>query len=358
MSTTKTVRSGSLGPGETRYDFGISNLEIRRGLTVGRTTFRPKGWAARNLGRAVAQQQRPQSWGPRDIDWLLRWPWATAHIATNEPHSDDLVGALRDDVRDSVAVLRLYQRLVVPNWSMESQTFGLDIDVDSPQFRYWRSDNTGLRGFGWHREGIDASWTFTNEQLEAFHANPRMRELDAALRGKASGPLVVRALSALAVLNQATAMHRDSVRIVLQATSLETMLGDDKASAGSGNSKAHPVSRRAAFVTCPADGAHLAAGDSPCACLTTLSATQLAKDPRMSRRPDVYFAWPCTEYWGVREIFALRNDAVHDARQEFPRRTPLRFEGRIDDIVLALVDWAIARPGADLADLDAAIASL
>jgi hypothetical protein len=266
-----------------------------------------------------------------------------------------LVPRLRDDVRDAVAVLRLYQRECIPGFSVDRQTFGLDGDIRSTATGYWASDRTGYRGSGSERHGVLSHWEFSRQQIRTFRDRPAFALLDDGLRGEPAGPLVDRAIVALRALNYATAMLREPMRIVLQATALEALLGDDASQGGDFRPQAHPVARRAAFLTCPADGQRMAAGDSPCICLTASTPSQLAKDPTMARRPTDRWDWPCTSYWRFREVFAARNKALHEAADDFPRLTAERFEGRVDDLMLAALDWAAAHPADGVSDLDAAI---
>ena len=49
---------------------------------------------------------------------------------------------------------------------------------------------------------------------------------------------------------------------------------------------------------------------------------------------------------------------MHDARDHFPTGTASRFQYRIDEIVLAALDWVVASGATGLADLDAAISRL
>lgn len=75
-------------------------------------------------------------------------------------------------------------------------------------------------------------------------------------------------------------------------------------------------------------------------------------------RPRRYWDWPCSAYWHIRQVSDARNEALHDARDEFPKSTAMRFEGRVDEVTLATLGWVVATNARRLANLDAAIAAL
>lgn len=200
----------------------------------------------------------------------------------------------------------------------------------------------------------------TRAHVDAFLSRPAFAYLDAALRTDEVTRTAWqrRAIASIRALNVATAMLRQPLRVTLQAVALEALLGDDPDPSGGFRSQAHPVAQRAAFLTCEADGIRLARGDSPCACLTASSATQLAKTTVASERPDQCFDWPCTFYWHIREIHAARNKALHEARDVSPPNTAVRFESRVDKVVLAALDWVAASGAVNLADLTQAVEAL
>jgi hypothetical protein len=136
------------------------------------------------------------------------------------------------------------------------------------------------------------------------------------------------------------------------------LLGDDPEPSREFRPQAHPVAQRAAFLACPVDGARLGVGKSACLDLWAKSARQLDKHPFYARRPHDRFDWPCSAYWHIREIFNDRNRAMHDATDDFAKNTAMRYEGRVDDVIIAALEWAIDVGASGVADLDAAIARL
>lgn len=148
------------------------------------------------------------------------------------------------------------------------------------------------------------------------------------------------------------------MRIVLQAVALEALLGDESEQEA-WTSQAHPVSQRAAFLMCDRpDGARLPPGDAPCHYLTVDKARKAETDPALDRRPKDHWDWPCTYYWHVRQIFDARNKALHDAQDRFPKSLAMRLEGRVDDVVLATLDWVASTRSRGIGTFKAAIANL
>jgi hypothetical protein len=150
------------------------------------------------------------------------------------------------------------------------------------------------------------------------------------------------------------------MRIVLQAVALEALLGDEPLEEPwKGREKAHTVSQRAAYLTCDRpDGARLQPGQEPCHYLIVNSSRRAETDPFHGARPKGYWDWPCTSYWHVRQLFDARNQALHDARDHFPKNFAMRLEGRTDDVILATLDWVVQSKAQGIADLHTALADL
>jgi len=60
----------------------------------------------------------------------------------------------------------------------------------------------------------------------------------------------------------------------------------------------------------------------------------------------------------VTVVFDARNRALHDAQDQFPIGTAVTFQRRVDEVILAGLDWAARTSAMGLADLDAAMAQL
>jgi hypothetical protein len=147
---------------------------------------------------------------------------------------------------------------------------------------------------------------------------------------------------------------------VLQAVALEALLGDEpQEEAWKRAGQARPVSQRAAYLTCDRpDGARLEPGDEPCHYLLVDSPRKAEIDPFRGRRPRNYWDWPCTAYWHIRQLFDARNIALHDAQDRFPKNFAMRLEGRVDDVILATLDWVVRNDAKAIGDLQAAISRL
>jgi hypothetical protein len=272
------------------------------------------------------------------------------------------VAAEREMVRDAIALGRLYQRACLPVENLDLQTFGMQPDIGSESEYHWKADAKGYAGHGWSRIGVLGPFAFTKSWIKDFRKRAAFAYLDDALRGPdpKPGSWAQRAVTAVRLLNVASPMRPQPLRIVLQAAALEALLGDDPLpDPWKARGQAHPVGQRAAFVTCDRpDGALLRPGDLACFSLTADSATKAEIDPLHGRRPRDYWDWPCTYYWHIRQVFDARNRALHDAQDQFPTSTAVRYEGRVDDVILATIDWVVASNARGIDDLDHAIGSL
>lgn len=346
----------------TTVHFPVRHLKVPSKWTVGEVTFRRAGHLQRRLERMASTRPDPTRFCADAAAALEGWEWATAEVVTrsSRPRWQVPVDDLRETVRNAIAVLRLYQRACVPFLDLDDQTFGMVTDVGSETERFWQFDHAGLRWWGLARTGIVAEFEFTRDQAAAFRSRPAFAYLDDALRcrdGRRSS-FQKRAIAAVTTLNLASAMLRQPQRVVFQAVALEALLGDDRSEGRTrGRHQAHPVARRAAFVTCEVDGARLQPGDSACPYLTA-DEREFFQAPVVRERPSEYWDWPCTFYWHIREVFDARNTALHTAKDDLPRCTAVRFEDRVDAVILATLDWLVGTRATDIADLDAAIAAL
>lgn len=341
---------------KTRVDIRVAYLAVPVRWDVGTVTFRPPGWLRNRLVQDAATFLDP--------DWVVEplddWEWATASTFINSRRGETSTQDATERISDAIGVARLYQRACLPGWGMDNQTFGLVTAIDSKLERTWMTDYQGLSGIGATRIGVGAGFTFRKGWIRNFRSRPAFAFLDDALRvaNPAPGSWQQRAISAVRALNLASPMQAQPLRIVLQAVALEALLGDDPPTTGQGfRYQAHPVSQRAAFLDCEVDGLRLPPGKTACICLTG-SPGEIGQHPEIAGRPPDYWDWPCTAYWHIRQVFAARNEALHDAQDRFPPRTAMRYEGRVDRIILAALDWVVATGSTGIGDLDAALARL
>jgi hypothetical protein len=339
----------------------VPYLKVPIAWRVGFVTFRPPGWLRRRLERDVSQSTWADSADlvlreVRDSEWSSASVVVTARIGAPVPGDE-----ARLLVEDAIALARLYQRACLPVLALDHQTFGLPPDIDSATLVHWLTGSKGYAGHGWTRLGVLGGFEFRKDWIKKFRARAAFAYLDDALRGPIppKGSWQQRSISALRALNLASPLRSQSTRIPLQAVALEALLGDDPSTvAGEFRPQAHPIAQRAAYLTCPVDGLQLEAGKSACLHLWARSARQVDTHSLYANRKPDRFDWPCSAYWEMRQVFYDRNRAMHDAADDFPKNTAMRYEGRVDDVLLATLDWAAETRAAGIADLDKAIAGL
>jgi hypothetical protein len=343
----------------TRVDFLIPYLSVPVAWQVGRATFRPPGWLERQVQRDVQSVRIDARGFP--LEPLKDTPWSSASVWTERSRDDVLnIDREREMVRDSIALARLYQRACLPVENLDAQTFGLAPDVTSDSEYHWKSDYKGYAGHGWSKIGILGPFTFRADWIRAFRDRPAFAFLDDALRGSdpAAGSWAQRGITAIRLLNLASPVRTQPIRIVLQTAALEALLADDPLpEPWKARAQAHPVAQRGAFLTCDRpDGAKLPAGGEACAFLGVDGAK--AAERVLPGRPANYWDWPCTYYWHIREVFDARNRALHEALDQFRKSTAAKYEGRVDDVILAALEWAVASGAAGISDLDTKMADL
>jgi hypothetical protein len=211
--------------------FIVENLIVPRTWRVGRARIRPAGELLRRIdARMGPKPSKTQKWLARERQQELgSSKWATIEVPILTPgHIENAaIDGARDVARDTIAVLRFFQRRLVPYFSLEIQTFGLGADIGGVIESRWVTDRTGkYAAGGWQQHGIAGSWTFTPAHLRTYRADPRFVYLDAALRARNPDDWQGRFLTTLRTMNIATIRERPSIRIMLFATALEALLGD------------------------------------------------------------------------------------------------------------------------------------
>lgn len=340
------------------FHFLVTNLVVPFAWPVGPVTFRPPGWLRRQL---ISQAGRKDVWGDVPIEFLTEgtddWNWASAHVTLARRSQDDpdIAGA-RGLMEDAVAVLRLFQRFVVPTVNVDRQTFGLAGDVGDALEWHWRIDRDGFAGMGGQRLGVVGAWTFTPVHARRFRTEGVFRFLaDAILRHDRPAvgvtPWTQRVIVALRVLNQANAMQRDPLRIILAATALEALLGDQ------GESNSLRVNQRAAFLTC-VDANDTSHGATRPACAILIAKSRKHLGDMLEQRARKGLGWRCSAFEDVDELTDDRNAALHDATDQFGQRAGLRAQRVVDEVLIAAVRWVQSNNATHLKDLDDAIAAL
>ena len=217
----------------------VLNLLVPRLWRVGRVTFRPRGWLRRRVAKLGEGAEGTRRWFYDEAQVPLReWRWATAEVTMpTDAHGAADFDASRDAIRDAIAVLRLYQRAVVPLDHMDIQTFGLVADIGSDLAYSWQTTGDRLARYGRNMLGVLGEWAFTRAHVDAFLTRPAFAYLDAALRidEVTRTAWQRRAIASIRALNVATAMLRQPLRVTLQAVALEALLGDDPDPSGGGS---------------------------------------------------------------------------------------------------------------------------
>jgi hypothetical protein len=244
--------------------------------------------------------------------------------------------AAREEIRDAIGLLRLYQRSLV-NMNLDYQTFGLEPEVGHAVIHSFtmRKGRIGLRGG--LSAGIPAiGWTFTDDQIGRFSQLPAYAYLDRALRAAEKDDLQKRATTALRFLSLATAMLPEPVRVVLVATAFEELLADLQK-----DNRRTVMARRAAYLTCAQEFEQgYGPGGRP-ACLFLASkksdevkARRAAVVARGGEEP--YCSW----YYDVLILCDTRDRVLHERLESLRKSAAANFEAQADEAIRYLVAWA------------------
>jgi hypothetical protein len=174
----------------------------------------------------------------------VRWP---------EKNTQPTLDAAVEDVRDSVAVLRLYQHARYPMMNTDIQQFGIHGDIGATMQTYAVTQGERILAHGMHWLGVIGNWEFTSADVRDFRADPRFRYLDVTLRTRPSrrSEFQRRVLTAVRTLGFATPMVREQLRVVLLATALEALLAADVQPGGRSElGEFFRITQRAAYLLC------------------------------------------------------------------------------------------------------------
>lgn len=338
-----------------QYHLPVQNLTLaKRFWRVGNVMFRQQGWLNAHLG-AVVDRNPPDAGLPQLVRYAaeLRADAQDVTYATVEVRARTIDEAA-ERAREAIAVARLFQRVVVPAFNLDAQTFGLQADIGSPVDRYWVTGGRGLPGRGWRRHGIMADWTFTAPMLRQIDRDARFQFLSRAIGTDptARSDVQRRLVLALRFLNRATLMVPPPIRVVMLALVLEVLLSDRK-----GGDLTHRIARRAAYLTCGRPNDPHGQGARPaCYVLAALDTDEV--EANASARAAAGLSTTCSWYEHIRDIYRARNWVMHRGYEEFRRSQPTQFESWVDDVVLEFAAWADRTGKADRALLDAEIRSL
>ena len=286
-------------------------------------------------------------------------PAWTNHLATGQI-AEWTYAEARDAARDSIAVLRLFQRS--PGMNVDHQLFGLAVDIGAAREHRLTTDRSGrFVSTGVRLHGSIGSWTFSRDDVAAFRADPRLVYLDEALR-MPDGQRTEwqrRAVAAVRTLGIGTPLHRPAQRIILAATALEALLGDayQRGRAGAG---AHQLARRGAFVWCGAEfnDPH---GQAPrrgaCPFLLARDGKDLRR--RITAYNQANGGQPvCSYYADLRDLYEDRGAAVHGAEAQFSERLAGRHEYTLEKVIMVVLGWVTMSGATTFEEYERAIAAL
>jgi hypothetical protein len=345
-----------------RLHFAVTNLTVPLAWRVGRTTLHPPGHLLARLDARLGEIHPPlPEFLVDDYRQELRslvWSTISVPVPPSDGRLDELaIDRARDIARDTIAVLRLFQRSRARYISLERQTFGLAADFGSVVETRWATDRRGRwAGGGWTHHGILAPWAFRSADLRAFRTDPRFAYINAALVS-ANDDWRGRVIAAVRTMSAATVMQRASTRIVLLGTALEALLGDPFV-AGHRGVGGHRLAKRAAYLWCgtdmPSPSPHRPVGRPACLFLTA------GTDPRGD--PSVYDKlsgnWACSWYGIMRHLYDDRNAVLHGGVAALDQKRASAYQFNFDKVLLATIDWILQRQPVSVADLDFDIAAL
>lgn len=339
-------------------------LKLPEPLRVGRVTFRPAGWLD---GHA---EQIPALGTPRHIAasghrHFLDPDTATAevHVRISGGERAELAAGVeaREIVRDAAAVLRFYQVARYRRHDARRQTFGLADEVGSAMQHFWvlRGRRFIASGSSWH--GQIAPWGFGLGDAATFRADPVFAYLGAALRTTPGrrNQFERRALNAVRTYSLALLQHRVSLQVVLLATALEALLGDEPDPKDPDRTERGGylrIAQRAAYLWCGADFNDPYPGRAACFRLEakTLSALIRAFNDRVGQgqRP------VCTYFGSLMLLLDDRHEALHRQREQFPQQDTNTHPVTAEEVIVHCLRWIVANRATRLRQLDVAIERL
>ena len=267
----------------------------------------------------------------------------------------------RDTARDSIAVVRLFQRSRTMV-NVEDQMFGLAVDIGSAREHRWVTDRAGrFISTGTSVHGSLAQWEVSRDDMAAFETDPRFAYLDLALRTPDARwtDWQRRAVTAVRTFAITTPLHRPSQRIINVATALEALVGNQYRR-WAGATGGHQLARRGAFAWCGLEFGK-PHGPSPargaCAYLAAKDGSDLNRRIRECE-DEIGVRPPCSYYDTLRELSEDRNAAVHGANDRFTERQAQRHEFTLEMVILAVLARVTETGMVTLADYEVAIRAL
>jgi len=334
----------------------VVQLNVPQAWRVGRVTFRPAGWlAGYTRGEAAPTGTAKAKFLAYAREQMDAHQTSTAEVRVRWPEKDkqSILDAAMEHVRDSVAVLLLYQRTRYPRVNTDLQQFGIHGDVGAVAQSYTVTRGRRIIATGHRLLGIPGDWTFSRADAVAFRNDPRFVYLDRALRAAPGRrrEFQRRALTAVRTRSLATAMLREQLRVVLLATALEALLAaevqpNERRELG----EFFRIAQRASYLFCGEPDQRYPSRP-PCLYLHANSKRAMvnALEDRARRGQQPI----CTYFWDVFDLLEDRNQALHRAREGFGRRQVSRHATTTEQVILYALEWVDRTGAVALADLEA-----
>ena len=205
----------------------VPGLDVPGIWQVGPVTFHPAA-DARVLAEAIVHEHgRPDTPGLRmmlDDRISALCESAVAEVSVAGANDDEAMAAAAELTGTAVAIMRAVQHIRHRMNGMEHQTFGLPGDVPSAVTTYIVKGERLTVGAS--RSGALAGFTFSDEDHQAWMADPVFRFLDQALSRPEPDRTMLqgRALLAISLLSQLWVSYKPDVGLLNAAMALEVLL--------------------------------------------------------------------------------------------------------------------------------------
>ncbi len=264
--------------------------------------------------------------------------------------------------QEAAAIIRLFMRPSVPV-NVDLHKIGLVGDVNQAVRDYVvLEEASGVAAVGWRRVDGVVPFRFSDELLDGWDADGRLRYLGSELERAADrrGPLFDKALTAILLLDTAFRSLEPTVRVLAAVVAIEALLSandlDDY------KPQALQVARRVAYLNCQAKCGR----DRPCC--PYLQSVKSEKTLMAALQPYLKGeGWACSSFLEVTEprdlrgalprgaLFTIRNEVAHTGRTTLTEKEIRAVRYLVDRIVLSALNWFASRPFGSIADLDAEI---
>lgn len=350
----------------------VENLQVPSTWRVGDVVFRPVGWLRERVEMDSRARDVPIFRQDFALPPLRETKWSSAAVTWYQPAASGnynvSMQVARNATRDAIGVLRLLQRARYPLAPRNVQVFGLPDEVGSVLEYHWVEDTGGrFIGVGGQWRGSIGGWEFSRADIHAYRRDARFWYLNSALLSGTAVGWQQRLMTAMRTVAVATTSLRPSLRIVLLATALEALLGeefvggwrfDEQGKAiKPPQANAHTIGQRAAYLACiEPDGVRHHPRTPACLHLSSASQTKLREELYARQRGGDFRV--CSAYEAVAALFEDRNAALHGASDSFTEGEAVDHEVTVDGVLLAALGWVVDSGATDIDVLADEIAAL